>query len=456
MTYHIDRNVFDTRYLKTIGPLMTLVEQTLEKMTASMESLIGSSDFEGDGAEAMKEYLFGTHLTVIKLLKLIAAEFQMRVPLFSQGLDTFEEFIDAIYDENFFIEIERSLDELSKHIQDNQGEANECMVKIADLIESRNLLSIERYIGCLEVNKRKVAELREGIKEYDESFGQTNLENVAINIDNARTMLWQMAVPGEVSVDGTVPGRSSSGYSTTESMRSLYEHMAEAEKYISDKDIAAQNEAYCREVTKHNAELQKVKDFQDGVDKFLEAMIDTTVFAAEAGLFIATGGTSGATGLLGFLENATLVTGAGKLTFQGSEIIEEYSKAGKIMSGDRKSKGFNPVREFYFLGNEDAYSFSKEAFSISYSVFSASKGLVKSVSGYGYDARGLVRGTVSYGTKEVVKTVTKDVLHESAQRLWGPYSGTAAKIVSKSTGQLTGLAVDGATGVAGKIFESGN
>ena len=126
------------------------------------------------------------------------------------------------------------------------------------------------------------------------------------------------------------------------------------------------------------------------------------------------------------------------------------------MSGDRKSKGFNPVREFYFLGNEDAYSFSKEAFSISYSVFSAGKGLVKSVSGYGYDARGLVRGAANYGAKAAVKTVTKDVLHESAQRLWGPYSDRAAKIVSQSTGKLTGLAVDGAAGVAGKIFESDN
>ncbi len=445
MSYHIDRFELSTALPEARANMQSVEDQLQHIHNYLVNYFIGDDSFAGNWADALKTYLQQTHVVITELLMGAIQTFKKLLIEYPMILDPYDINTNVIVDEDHLAEIESWMQDLSRHMQGYHSNADGYLDNVSDIIGSRTMKSIERYIGQLSYLEKRVTELKEGVKENDNNYGRAGLDSIKELMDDVRGILNRIESNGEITAEKC----SFEGYYDAEKSDAIYKHVLEASLYLTDKSYSEDVEEY------YNAVQEKIENIIECAarERFVNGIITCTIVGAEIVIAIGTVGT--ATGALLAADTAWAAAGAGATIVSSGATI--YFKSGELGEGMENTyygaigDVTTPAQNFILVG---AYDGDEELMELHKAIISGSCKAVQF--GVGLDSAlspeevaklGADTIKVQYSVKQISDIIIDQTMEFGAsgiKEVLKPYTEDS-KLVEEAVDQGVDKVMEGAT-----------
>ena len=341
MSYNIDRaELINASATCTISS--NNINEYLGRVKDSFQSLIDEENFDGKGAEAVKNYLKYVHISVIDAIGIALTEYYSVLALYTAGCSEYDTAEEATFNEDYFNEIAEKINIFLSDFNEFHFNADKTEGDVYDLIGDQKILPLWTYTQEFEEARERILKLRDDIGTYDADFDNAQIKNIKDLINKSNNLIDKIDEKGIF----TAKQLSLTNYIDSDSYKDLYTSIYEASDFITSNQDEI-NESieftfdYVKRKQKEREKELRIKMIEQGVVLVGTAAIGiysvVTTCGSSAPVVIKLIGACYKT-----VESATILVEGG-----------EYIYCGIV--GDFETQPGNFIRDDFFNGNTDAY-----------------------------------------------------------------------------------------------------
>ena len=344
MGYNIIRSEINMTAASCLGS-GRVIEDNLSKIRESLNNLIENENFTGNGADAIKQYLYFVHLTAIDSIIVALEEFYSLAAQYAAGFSDYDSFDEAVINEDYLTEIIEKMKAMLLSMEEAQNDPFNAEDGVMDLLPDRILKLLWAYQDPLENEKTKLKNLRDGIATYDADFKANKFQNIRELLAESERLVNLIKEKEIVTFEGMNPAH----YFTEEQYEKILGDIGDSYTYLLENKDKIQNDVqfvsgYVEKVREREKKEAKKQRIEKGIILILSGTI-------AIGSVVLTVGTSGPL----FVEcvwtaGATYI--AADSTAKSIEGLQEIYYG---LNDDFETPSFNGVRDGIFKGNQKYY-----------------------------------------------------------------------------------------------------
>ena len=344
MGYNIIRSEINMTAASCLGS-GRIIEDNLSKIRESFNDLIENENFTGNGADAIKQYLYFVHLTAIDSIIAALEEFYSLAAQYAAGFSNYDSFDEAVINEDYLTEIIEKMKAMLLSMEEAQNDSFNAEDGVMDLLPDRILKLLWAYQDPLENEKTKLKNLRDGIATYDADFKANKFQNIRELLAESERLVNLIKEKGIVTFEGMNPAH----YFTEEQYEKILGDIGDSHTYLLENKDKIQNDVqfvsgYVEKVIEREKKEAKKQRIEKGIILILTGSM-------AIGSIIATAGTSGP-----LIAELAWTAGA---TYIGADstakTIEGIQEIYYGLNNDFETQSFNGVRDGVFRGNQKYY-----------------------------------------------------------------------------------------------------
>lgn len=344
MSYNIDRAELNQASLDSISNAVFRIDN-LDKVKDSFQRLIDNSDFTGDGATAIKDYLQNVHITLITTINVALQEFYAEFALYVAGFSDYDSYENALLNEDFFTEISNTLVGMIGLVDEVQPKAATAADNVSDLITDYSISSLSTYEQVLTDENNTITSLRDGIGEYDSNFATDVLSNIRALITDAQTLIDAIVNKGVVTIEQMEPQQ----YFTKDLVDNLQKDVQGAIDYINENSDEIQDSVkFVTDWYQKKIEEEREAARRARIEKGI-ILVGTAVIAIGSVIITAGSDTPAA------LVVVTSAAEAYVLVDSTAKLVEGIQDIYYGSTGDIETSSVNFLRDSLYGGDQDAY-----------------------------------------------------------------------------------------------------
>lgn len=344
MSYNIDRAELNQASLDSISNAVFHIDN-LGKVKDSFQRLIDNSDFTGDGATAIKDYLQNVHITLITTINVALQEFYAEFALYVAGFSDYDSYENALLNEDFFTEISNTLVGMIGLVDEVQPKAATAADNVSDLITDYSISSLSTYEQVLTDENNTITSLRDGIGEYDSNFATDVLSNIRALITDAQTLIDAIVNKGVVTIEQMEPQQ----YFTKDLVDNLQKDVQGAIDYINENSDEIQDSVkFVTDWYQKKIEEEREAARRARIEKGI-ILVGTAVIAIGSVIITAGSDTPAA------LVVVTSAAEAYVLVDSTAKLVEGIQDIYYGSTGDIETSSVNFLRDSLYGGDQDAY-----------------------------------------------------------------------------------------------------
>ncbi len=355
MGYNINRSEINMTAGSCLGNGRVIAEN-LSKIRESFNGLIENENFTGNGADAIKQYLYFVHLTAIDSIIAALEEFYSLAAQYAAGFSNYDSFDEAVVNEDYLTEIIGKMKAMLLSMEEARNDPFNAEDGVMDLLPDRILKLLWAYQDPLENEEVRLKKLRDGIATYDADFKANKFQNIRELLADSERLVNLIKEKGIVTFEGMNPA----DYFTDEQYEKILVNISDSYTYLlENKDNILNDTQFVVDYVKKVEEREKNEAKKHRIEKGIILILTGSM---AIGTIIATAGTSGPLiAELAWTAGATYI-GADSTAMTIEGIQEIYYG----LNNDFETQSFNGVRDGLFRGNQKYYDLANL---IIYSVF---------------------------------------------------------------------------------------
>ena len=332
MGYNIIRTELNDAALDCLNKT-SVINDYLSKIEGGFQGLVDNKYFAGSGAETIKTYLECVQLTAIRVIQLAVVEYAQVFSSFAESFSIHDESYEAVFNEDYFDELLKSLRSLRTSLYENQVPAYNAETAVDDIIKEDYIKNYDVYDDPLTKVITDISYLSRCIKRRDKNY-ILNFQNVKDLIADAKCLVDKIKEKGVISF--------------ADMSNASYLNISEAQKMQEDFKKG------CDYLWRNQAELKKGVDYISQYAEYKNDKLAQKRF--EHGLALVGGAVLGITLVISTAGAGaplvfTGIAGACDVGLVCEGVQETYYGAIK----DIETPSINPVRDYVFRGNQDVY-----------------------------------------------------------------------------------------------------
>ena len=326
--------------------------QQLNEVHHSIDRFVQMESFRGAAANSMKSYLSEVHFAIVFSLREIFVEISQRFLLYRDGYYDIDSDLRAQLCEMTQRSLNQFLDRSSNRFGRTSLDVNRSIMSVSDLIPDSPPFALNSAIDREYTSiSRNLRVLNENVNRHEQRHHSSDFTRLDQMISALRQYISRC-----LAMDNDSKGEYLSG-STVDSLE--FQELAQA---IRDANVEREelSEAFslaeARELERIEALEREALEAQRRADNISRMVGGALLMVLSGALIVVTKGA--ATPLV---VTAWTVSG-GLALFGASEIQEGVNDWNLRRQGDWETVAVNPMRDTIFMGNQQAYDFTRSLF----------------------------------------------------------------------------------------------
>lgn len=393
-------------------------QEVMEDCQKNMEELTQMDQFSGAAADSIRCYLQEVHGMLMTMIASVFQDFSSRFILYRDG------YYDIDGNKNTVL----SQETLEKGMEKYKKMKSQWETFSDGVVSTVNSVSDIAYVPCPrgETVINAIGKIYEKLDELNQEALDFESSTLNGDVSQARALIASvqaLIMDYGSGAAGPADAYESGDYLKSDAFKDAAVNVMASQDYLEQNQdriqAAYDDEMRVREEIQKEYEEQLAKERAEGgfwqvVGAIGLAVVGTVAIVASAGA---------ATPLV---AGVAFASGVGTCIFAGAEAFEGGQHIGYGLAGDPYTSAWNPVRDTVFMGNQEAYNFTKEVFSTTagLSITAAKAGqaavAMRRSKYYGTGIKGACSGEIlrhealKEGTKAAAKDFIKDKTIDAA------------------------------------------